>query len=267
MKYVLIVAKGSKQGMTIPIKVDLFLIGSDRMCQLRKGKLGSKHCALMMREDKVFIRDMDSGQTTLVNGAVLPAGTEWPLHDGDRIGVGSLEFQIQFVEESLSGKDLEEWALRCLDVRTGPEREDDDSTAPAQTRTAASAAAAIINQLEAMKGLVKGRLRVGVEQGITVVQFNDDILVEEAEISLIRKELGDNLNKPNMRVLLDLKNVRKLSTSAVMMLFEVHRWLRHRGSAMAFCRIRAELEPALSMLEVENVPRFPDRSSALHVKW
>src|SRR5437588_9215846 len=106
MKFLLIVAKGSKRGTVIPINVDLFLIGSDRMCQLRKDKLGTKHCALMMRENKVFICDMDSGQATLVNGSVMSPGAEWPLHAGDRIAVGSLEFLVQFEEEGLSGKDL-----------------------------------------------------------------------------------------------------------------------------------------------------------------
>src|SRR3954465_3053712 len=117
MKFYLIVAKGSKQGLPIPVNVDLFLIGSDPMCQLRKDRLGGKHCALMVRDEKVFIRDMDSGQSTLVNGSVMPPSEEWPLHAGDRIGVGSLEFLVQLQEHALSGKDLEEWALRCLDTR------------------------------------------------------------------------------------------------------------------------------------------------------
>src|ERR1043165_6849566 len=117
MKFFLIVAKGSKQGMPIEILVDLFLIGSDKICQLRKDRLGAKHCALMMREAKVFISDLDSGQPTLLNGSVMPPGEEWPLHAGDRLSVGPLEFLIQFNEEALSGKDLEEWALKCLDVQ------------------------------------------------------------------------------------------------------------------------------------------------------
>ena len=35
MKLFLIVAKGKHQGMPIPFKIDLFLIGSDKMCQMR----------------------------------------------------------------------------------------------------------------------------------------------------------------------------------------------------------------------------------------
>ena len=34
MKFFLIVAKGKKQGMPIPVEIDLFLIGSGPVCQL-----------------------------------------------------------------------------------------------------------------------------------------------------------------------------------------------------------------------------------------
>src|ERR1043165_1961860 len=117
MKFYLIVAKGRKTGMPIPITVDLFLVGSDRMCQLRKRSLGPKHCAFVTRDKKVFVRDMDSGSATLVNGAAIPTGGEWPLHNGDRVTVNSLEFLVKFRESPLSQKDLEEWAMRSLDVQ------------------------------------------------------------------------------------------------------------------------------------------------------
>ena len=60
MKFYLIVAKGSKQGLPIEVKVDLFLIGSDKECQLRKRSLQPKQCAFVTRSKKVFVRDMDS---------------------------------------------------------------------------------------------------------------------------------------------------------------------------------------------------------------
>src|SRR5205807_4558420 len=107
MKYCLIVAKGKHHGMPIPVSIDLFMIGSGKMCQMRTRVEGiaEQHCALVMRGKKVFIRDLDSGQTTLVNGELVPNGEEWPLHAGDRIEVGSLEFMIQFSERALSKRD------------------------------------------------------------------------------------------------------------------------------------------------------------------
>ncbi len=265
MKFYLIVAKGSKQGLPIPITVDLFLIGSDKMCQLRKSSLGLKHCALVTRDKKVFVRDMDSGELTLVNGAAIPPGAEWPLHSGDRVSVGALEFMIQFRETGMAQKDLEEWASRCLDEEKVPEAE--DTLQSSNYKSAASAAQSILNQLNAMKGEVKGRLRLGSEGNVTVIRFHDDMLIDESEIALIKRELCDNLNRPNLRVLLDLKNVRRLSSSAVMMLADFHRWLRPWGSTLAFCRIRPELSSAMSILHVEKIPAFKDKKAALAEKW
>src|SRR5262245_1256270 len=94
MKFYLIVAKGRKRGFPIAVEVDLFLIGSDKMCQLRKPSLGPKHCAFVTRDKKVFTRDMDSGRETLVNGFAIPAGEEWPIYAGDVVGVGPLEFLV-----------------------------------------------------------------------------------------------------------------------------------------------------------------------------
>jgi anti-anti-sigma regulatory factor len=265
MKFYLIVAKGSKQGLPIPITVDLFLIGSDKMCQLRKRSLGPKHCAFVTRNKKVFVRDMDSGKPTLINGNAIPTGAEWPIHPGDRITVGSLDFMIQFREHALAQKDLEEWAMRCLDEQK--EMEDDDEFISSKYKSAASAAQSIFNQLNALKGEVKGRMRVSVDHDVTIIRFHDAMLIDESEIALIKSELCDNLNKPSLRVLLDLKNVRRLSSAAVMMLTDFYRWLRPWGSTLAFCRVRPELESAMTMLRVENVPIFKDRKTALKATW
>src|SRR3954447_10922029 len=113
MKFYLIVAKGSKRGFPIPITVDLFLVGSEKLCQLRKDSLGPKQCAFVTRGKKVFIQDLDSGHLNMVNGSPVPPGAELPLHPGDRIEIGSLEFMIQYQEKALSRRDLEEWAGGC----------------------------------------------------------------------------------------------------------------------------------------------------------
>ena len=104
MKYCLIVAKGKHQGMPIPVTVDLFMIGSGKMCQMRTKVDGvaDQHCCLVMRGKKVFIRDLGSDYSTLVNAEVVPTAEEWPLHAGDMIEVGPLEFMIQFSEKALS---------------------------------------------------------------------------------------------------------------------------------------------------------------------
>src|SRR5947209_6582273 len=184
MKFYLIVANGPKMGWPIPITIDLYLLGSEPMCQLRNRKLGPKHCAIVTRGKKVFIRDMDCGKPTLVNTAMVPPGEEWPLHAGHRIAVEHLEFMIQYREKPLSQRDLEEWAARCLDQDQGREFDEEEDEFRPPTN-ASQAAQFMIDRLAAQRGLVKGRLRVGIEQGVTTVRFNDRHIVEEGEIGLI----------------------------------------------------------------------------------
>jgi anti-anti-sigma regulatory factor len=274
MKFYLIVAKGTKQGMPIPITIDLFLIGSDKMCQLRTRVpgIGPQHCALVTRERKVFVRDMDSGEPTLLNGSLVPPGREWPLHAGDRLEVGPLEFMVQFREKPLSQRDLEEWALRCLDQSATHEFEDPDDAISTPLRpkadNPAQAAANILDRLQARRGLVKGRLRIGRDEGVMHVRFNDQYLVEESEIALVRKELQENLSHANLRVLLDCKNVRRMSTAAVTMIDELYSWLKPWGSTMALCRVRPELQGILSALALKNnIPHFRDKQSAMATRW
>jgi pSer/pThr/pTyr-binding forkhead associated (FHA) protein len=276
MKVFLIVAKGKHQGMPIPITVDLFTIGAANECQLRSNLpgLGRQQCAVVRRENKIFLRDLGSGEPTMVNGSLVPPGGEWPLHKGDRIEVGPFEFMLQFNELNLSKKDLEEWALRSLDQNVEREGEkelmDDEAlgfVAPKALK-AAHAAASILDKLNEQRGIVKGRLRIGREGDVTFIRINDSFLVEEAEIALIKKELADNLNKPNLRVLLDFKNVKRMSTIAVMMIDEVYSWLKPWGSSLALCRIRPEVQGIMKELTMRNrIPVFGDKFSGLNSRW
>jgi anti-anti-sigma regulatory factor len=91
--------------------------------------------------------------------------------------------------------------------------------------------------------------------------------VDEGEISYIKKELCDHLNRPNLRVLLDCKNVRRMSTCAVMMIREFSRWLRPFGSTMALCRVRMDIRLILAAVDADKIPLFPDKKSALLAEW
>jgi hypothetical protein len=267
MKFYLIVAKGSKKGMPIQITVDLFMIGSDKMCQLRAQNLAAKHCAIVTRERKVFVRDMNSGQSTLVNDTAIPSGLEWPLHAGDRIAFGNLEFMIQYREKELSRKDMEEWAAKCLDVTSERHLFDEGADEYHVPSNASEAASAIIDKLSVQRGLVMGRLRIGRDGDVTTVRFNDTMLVEDAEIALVRKELGEQLNRPNLRVLLDFKNVMRMSSAAVIMLRDFGKWLKQWGSHMAVCRMRKEMQDVLTIFKGDNIPVFPDKKVGVTAKW
>jgi len=276
MKFYLIVSKGKKRGLPIPIEVDLFVIGSDPACQLRAQHelLGEQHCALVNRGRKVFIRDLASGKRTTVNDSELPASEEWPLHKGDTISVGPLEFRINFSEQQLSQRDLEEWALKTLDEDKGPRLtalEEFDQAMKAGSSEfddAAAAAGAILNQAGAMKGVVRGRLRISRDGPITIVRINDVHLVEEAELAHLKKELHENLPQDHMKVLLDLKNVRRMSSAAVSLFADLAVWLKGKASTMAMCRLRPELSNVVSDLRnLFNLRIFEDKDKAIAAKW
>jgi anti-anti-sigma factor len=276
MKFFLIVANGKHKGMPIAIQVDLFVVGSDSSCQLRSQLqgIGPQQCALVSRDKKVFVRDMDSGDPTLVNGELVPPGEEWPLHAGDRLQVGPLEFLIQFRETQLSKRDMEEWALKCLDSDADKETKEAEEDEFGRLRplpratTASNAAASILDRMQAKRGVVKGRLRIGLEGGITTMRFNDVNLVEEAELALVRKELFSNITHTNMRVLLDFKNVRRMSSTATDMIIDLHRHLRAKGCRMAICTLRPELHFAFEARNLfQSILLYPDKQTAIGANW
>src|SRR5262249_24443450 len=125
----------------------------------------------------------------------------------------------------------------------------------------------IMDKLAAMKGHIQGRLRIGREQGVVTVKFNDTMLVEESQIVHVKKELTDNLNRQNLRILLDLKNVRRMSTNAITMLMEFSRWIRPFGSTIAMCRIRPEMREMMDVMRMANIPIYPDKPTAFGAKW
>jgi anti-anti-sigma factor len=271
----LIAANGDRRGTPAAVAADLFMIGTAEECQLRPAGagIGPRHCAVITRDGrKVFVRDLDSGQPTFVNDEVLPAGAEWALHGGDRLGVGPLDFLVQFRERPLSQRDLEEWALSCLDrdAETGG-REFDDDDIWAERRgsyNAAQAAAAVIDRLKARRGVVKGRLRVSVESSITVVRLNDAHLVDEAEIALVKKELYDTLTRHHLKILLDFKNVRRMSSVAVGMLLQFCEQVLRSGGNLALCRLHPEMLGVLEALRsAGSLKHFDDKPTALAGSW
>jgi anti-anti-sigma regulatory factor len=220
----------------------------------------------------VFICDLNSGGSTFVNANEIPHSEEWPLHAGDLIDVGPLRFMVQYHERNMSKKDLEEWALKCLDLDAGRRISAMDTleamAAMHVVDDAASAASAILDQLSAKSGIVKGRLRISRESNVTIVRINDRSLVDGAELSLVKKELFENLNRPNLKILLDLKHVHQLSSSGAEMIGELQRWLRPFGSRLALCRLRGEMQKLLKTLpSTSNIPVYDEKPHAISGNW
>jgi len=117
MRVTLKVVQKGGEGKDIPITKPNFIIGRDAKCHLRpKSDLVSRrHCAVIIKESRVFIFDFDSKNGTFVNDEQVEKQRE--LKMGDRLRVGTLELDVQ-VDHGLGGvkrsqvKDVKEAAKR-----------------------------------------------------------------------------------------------------------------------------------------------------------
>ena len=75
MKVSLVVASGAHEGKVIPLTGAQFLIGRDQQCNLRPASpaISKLHCAVLIRDGKVHVKDFGSTNGTLVNGALIQA--------------------------------------------------------------------------------------------------------------------------------------------------------------------------------------------------
>lgn len=98
MKVNLIVtATGPNNGRAIPIIGAKFLIGRDPQCHLRPASqaVSKMHCAILIRDGKVFAEDFGSTNGTQVNNESFTGERE--LHAGDSLKIGPLEFKVEIL--------------------------------------------------------------------------------------------------------------------------------------------------------------------------
>jgi pSer/pThr/pTyr-binding forkhead associated (FHA) protein len=105
MRVKLKVLVGSGAGKEIPVPVSRFLIGRADDCHMRpkSDAISRNHCAILVKEDGVVIRDLNSRNGTFVNGERIQGDCE--LKAGDKIGIGKLEFEAVIKESKKSSGD------------------------------------------------------------------------------------------------------------------------------------------------------------------
>lgn len=104
MKVTLVVASGVHQGKVIPVSRQQFLIGRDPECQLRPASqaVSKQHCAILIRDGKVFVKDFGSTNGTFINDKQLPADSECEIQSGDKLKLGPLDFVLQITQSQSS---------------------------------------------------------------------------------------------------------------------------------------------------------------------
>ncbi len=105
MEVKLVVASGRNAGQVIPVSGGKFFIGRAEDCNLRpySDLISRHHCAILVDQGSVLVRDFGSKNGTVINGERVR--TEQELKNGDRLQVGDLEFEVQLIVE-LPGKKL-----------------------------------------------------------------------------------------------------------------------------------------------------------------
>ena len=119
-----VLSAGKSQGKAIPVTRFPFLIGRDPACQLRPGSglVSGRHCALILRQGGLFLRDLNSTNGTLLDGVAL--GEERQLKGGERIQVGPLVFGVT-IERFVSVSDPT--PLPGIESPSAPETADDEA--------------------------------------------------------------------------------------------------------------------------------------------
>jgi pSer/pThr/pTyr-binding forkhead associated (FHA) protein len=89
-----VLSAGTAAGKALPITVPQFIIGRDPGCNLRPASamISKRHCAVLVKNGQVFLRDFGSTNGTFVNEE--PVKGEIRLKDGDLLKVGPLSFKV-----------------------------------------------------------------------------------------------------------------------------------------------------------------------------
>jgi pSer/pThr/pTyr-binding forkhead associated (FHA) protein len=89
-----VLSAGTAAGKALPINGPQFIIGRDPGCNLRPASamISKRHCAVLVKNGQVFLRDFGSTNGTFVNDE--PVKGEIRLNDGDVLKVGPLSFKV-----------------------------------------------------------------------------------------------------------------------------------------------------------------------------
>jgi predicted component of type VI protein secretion system len=91
----LVLTPGKQEGKALEIKLPQFLVGRDPQCHLRPASplISKRHCAVIQRDGKVFIRDFGSTNGTFLNDERVEGEQE--LKNGDQLKIGPIHLGVQ----------------------------------------------------------------------------------------------------------------------------------------------------------------------------
>jgi anti-anti-sigma factor len=250
MKFsLLVLTPGSWQGKTVPINRSPFLIGRDPACQLRplSTVVSMRHCALIMRDGRAFVKDLGSTNGTFVNDQRITPDLE--LHHGDWLRVGSLDFEVSLETTTPVNRPTP------LPPTKGAAQPTDEELAALllapHTEPIADISKGLELELEEVPmGRTSTDLRVlklvewNDEGGAIAVHFTDRKILDEKKIHAIGDLLQQLVEGQGSRkYVLNLGNVRSLSSALVEQLLAFDKNIRRSGGKLALCNVHSLVFP------------------------
>src|ERR1700682_1180070 len=132
-----VLTEGRQKGKLLPITLAQFLIGRDAQCHLRPASplISKRHCALLQREGKVFVRDFDSTNGTFVNDQ--PVKGEVELKHKDQLKIGPIGFVVVLQTDGVANRPTPPPPTKTLTGKQ-PAKVGDNTTIPAKNGAAAA---------------------------------------------------------------------------------------------------------------------------------
>jgi len=151
MKFsLLVLTPGKQEGKLIEIKLPQFVVGRDPQCHLRPASplISKRHCMLIQRDDKAFIRDFDSTNGSFVNGE--PVKGERELHNDDQLKIGPIEFTVRLAVEAAPSARTPPPATKPATTVKSPAKSADSTPPPATTTKTPAKSASAEDDIAAM---------------------------------------------------------------------------------------------------------------------
>jgi len=98
--------------------------------------------------------------------------------------------------------------------------------------------------------------RVSVEylEGVTVVAFTDDKILEDTDVRALRESIEAVIDKADrLHLVLDFRHVRFLSSAVLGLLIRVRKRINERGGQLKLCNIHPGIYEVFKITRLTNI--------------
>ncbi|QEH33561.1 FHA domain protein [Aquisphaera giovannonii] len=256
----------SGDGRSLAVTHPRWLIGRDRSCKIRlnSAQVSKQHAAIEIRDDRIFVRDLESTNGTLVNGKVL-RDAEIELRHGDEFRIGPVRFRVA-IDRSHSSEPLPEDPATVV-IGAHPEARQ----ATAHPHSLPAGNEPLPTEEMPVADDADGTLRIRTEDfdGVTVVTPLFPDLDGEEAIEALRTRLESLREEPGARrVVVNLEFVNHLSRKAIAFLLAHHVRLEWEGGGLRICQAHARIIALLDQVRLTMlVDCFPTVDEAVLCAW